>query len=106
MVFLRSRAEPVLSRLRKPGDLESGPASWRQQVVDVDLGAEPGDGRGEVGLPDDPARCLGLRWCERDGAHRPDDRWQDGEGPYALRPERHRLYARPDEWQGAGRQPL
>ena len=72
-----------------PGTLEPGPASRRQQVVDVDLGAEPGDGRGQVGVPDDPARCLGLRWCQRDGAHRPDDRWQDGEGAHALRPERH-----------------
>ncbi len=36
------------------------------------------------------------------GARRPADRWQDGQGTDALRPERLRLHARPDERKGSG----
>ena len=49
------------------------PSTWnpaqrpgRQQVVDDHLRARPGHRHGEVGLPDDPARRVGLRRRQRD----------------------------------------
>ena len=60
LVLLRSRAEPRLLRLRQSLDLEPGAAPRRQQVVDDDLGPRPRHRQGQVGLPDDPARRVGL----------------------------------------------
>ncbi len=58
--FVRSEAEPDLLRLRQSLDLEPEPASRRQQMVDDDLRARPRYRDGEVGLPDDAARRMGL----------------------------------------------
>ena len=57
---LRSVARPRLLRLGQSFDLESEAAPRRQQVVDDDLGAQPGYRHGEVGLSDDAARRVGL----------------------------------------------
>ena len=58
--LLRSVAQPRLLRFGQSFDLESEAASRRQQVVDDDLGAQPGYRRGEVGLSDDAPRRVGL----------------------------------------------
>ena len=44
----------------QPLDLEPQAASGRQQVVHDDLGPQPGHRHGQVGLPDDPPRRVGL----------------------------------------------
>ena len=64
----------VLLRHRQPLDLEPEPASRRQQLVDDHLRPRPGRRHGQVGLPDDPARRVGLRRHQRDDPRRPRDR--------------------------------
>ena len=66
LVFLRSEAEPRLLRHRQSGHLESCATSGRQQVVDDDLRARSRHRHGEVGLPDDAARRVGLRRRQRE----------------------------------------
>ena len=58
--LVRSRAEPVLLRVRQSLDLESEAASGRQQVVDDDLGARRRYRHGQVGLPDDARTTSGT----------------------------------------------
>ena len=53
-------ARPRLLRHRQPLDLEPGAAARRQQVVDDDLRPRPRRRDGEVALPDDAARRVGL----------------------------------------------
>ena len=77
--------EPRLLRHRQPLDLEPGAAARRQQVVDDDLRPRPGHRHGEVALPDDAARRVGLRRRQRDGALRRQHRRQ---GPQAAVPLR------------------
>ena len=96
-------AEPDLLRLGQPVDLEPEAASGRQQVVDVDLGARSRHRRGEVGLPDDAARRVGLRRHQRDDPGRHPDARQDEQGAGALRPQRLRLHAGPRHRRAAGR---
>ena len=60
LVQLRSGARPLLLRHRQPRDLEPGAAARRQQVLDDDLRPRPGRRDGEVALPDDAARRVGL----------------------------------------------
>ena len=55
MVFLRSRTEPRLLRFGQSLDLESGAASGRQSLVDVDLGPRSRYRQGQMDLPDDAA---------------------------------------------------
>ncbi len=60
LVHLRSAAEPVYYGSGNPEHLEPDAAARRQQVVDDDLRAQSRHRRGEVGLPDDAARRVGL----------------------------------------------
>ncbi len=60
LVFLRSRTEPDLLRVRQSLDLEPEAASRRQQMVDDHLGARRRHRHGQVGLPDDASRRVGL----------------------------------------------
>ena len=60
LVFLRSRPQSDLLRLGQSLDLESEAATRRQQVVDDHLGARRRHRRGQVGLPDDAPRRVGL----------------------------------------------
>ena len=60
LVFLRSRPQPDVLRLGQSLDLESEAAARRQQVVDDHLGARRRYRRGQVGLPDDAPRRMGL----------------------------------------------
>ena len=66
LVQLRPGARPVLLRHRQPLDLEPGAAAGRQQVVDDHLRPRSGRRHGEVGLPDDAARRVGLRRRQRE----------------------------------------
>ena len=66
LVQLRSRARPLLLRHRQSRDLEPGAAARRQQVLDDDLRPRPRRRDGEVALPDDAARRVGLRRHQRD----------------------------------------
>jgi hypothetical protein len=61
LVQLRQGHQPHVLRHRQPVDLEPGAAPGRQQVVDDDLRARRRHRRGQVGLPDDPVRRVGLR---------------------------------------------
>ncbi len=60
LVFLRSAAQPDVLRLRQPLDLESQAAPRRQSLVDDHLGPRRGYRTGQVGLPDDAPRRVGL----------------------------------------------
>ena len=60
LVLGRSRAEPDLLRHRQPLDLEPGPAPRRQSLVDDHLRPRRRHRHGEVGLPDDAPRRVGL----------------------------------------------
>ncbi len=60
MVLLRSEAQSDVLRLRESFDLEPVTAAWRQQVVDDHLGARRRYRQGQVGLPDDAPRRMGL----------------------------------------------
>ena len=57
---LRPGTRSRLLRLGQPLDLEPEAASGRQQMVDDHLGAQPRQRDGEVGLPDDAPRRMGL----------------------------------------------
>ena len=71
LVLLRSEAEPRLLRHRQPLDLEPGAAARRQPLVDDHLRPRSRHRHGEVGLPDDAARRVGLRRRQRDDPRRP-----------------------------------
>ena len=60
LVLVRSGTQSDVLRLRESFHLESEAAARRQQVVDDDLGARRRHWQGEVGLPDDAARRVGL----------------------------------------------
>ena len=52
--------ESHLLRHREPRNLESEPAARRQQMVHDDFRPQPRYGHGEMGLPNDAARSVGL----------------------------------------------
>ena len=54
------KLEPGVLRHGQSVDLESGAAPWRQPLVDDHLCPRCGQRTGQVGLPDDPARRVGL----------------------------------------------
>ena len=60
LVLLRPEAQPDLLRHRQPLDLEPEAAARRQQVVDDDLRPRRRYRHGQMGLPDDAARRVGL----------------------------------------------
>src|SRR5437879_9303064 len=68
LVLLRSAAEPLLLRYRQSGRLEPRPTARRQQVGDDDLRTQPGNRRGEAGLPGTAAGEAGIRWAKPSGA--------------------------------------
>ena len=76
MDFLRSQAEPHLLRDRQSLHLEPSAAAGRQQMVDDHFRPRPRHGHGQVGLPDDAARPVGLRRHQRDDPRRPQHRRQ------------------------------
>ncbi len=57
---LRPEAQAHVLRVGQPLDVESDPAAGRQQILHDDLGARSRYRHGQVGLPDDPARPVGL----------------------------------------------
>jgi len=61
LVFVRSRSQSGVLRHGQPRDMEPVATSRRQQVVDDDLRAQSRYRDGEMGLPDDAARRVGLR---------------------------------------------
>ena len=94
LVLLRPAAEPDLLRLGQPQHLEPGAAAGRQQVVDDHLRARPRYRHGQVGLPDDAARRVGLRRRQRDDPGRHQRQGPADQGARPLRPQRLRLHAR------------
>ena len=102
LVLLRPETESRLLRQRQPGHVEPGAAPRRQQMVDDHLGARPRHGHGEVGLPDDAARRVGLRRRQRNAADRRHDQGQEGPGAGALRSQRLRLHAQSRNRRAAG----
>ena len=101
--LLRSRAEPHLLRFGQSLDLESEAASGRQQMVDDDLGARRRHRHGQVGLPDDAPRRMGLRRRQRNDPQRSADRRHRAQAADAFRSQRPRLHARPRHRRIAGR---
>ena len=85
-----------------PSHLEPGAAPRRQQVVDDDLRARRRHRHGEVGLPDDAVRRVGLRRRQRDDPGRHQRQGQADQGAGALRPQRLRLHAGPRHRRAAG----
>ena len=61
MVLLRSRTQPGLLRLCQSRHLEPEPAAGRQQMVHDHLRARRRYRKGQMGLPDDASRRMGLR---------------------------------------------
>ena len=96
-------AQPDLLRHRQSLDLEPEAAARRQQVVDDDLRPRCRYRHGEMGLPDDAARPVGLRRRQRDDPGRPADRRPDSADAGSLRPQRPRLHAEPRDRRTAGR---
>ena len=102
LVFVRSRSQPRLLRLRQSLDLESEAASGRQPLVDDDLGARRRHRHGQVGLSDDAPRRVGLRRRQRDDPGRPEDRRHGAQDARSFRSQRSRLHPRPGQRRIAG----
>ena len=102
LVLGRSRAQPDLLRHRQPLDLEPGAAPRRQSLVDDHLRPRRRHRHGEVGLPDDAPRRVGLRRRQRDDPRRHPGEGQETQGAGPLRPQRLRLHHGPRDRRAAG----
>ena len=87
LVFVRSQTQSHLLRHRQPWNVESYPAARRQQVVDDDLRARCRYRRGEMGVSNDSARCVGLRRHQRDDSRRSQHERRNDSVTRALRPQ-------------------
>ena len=86
-----------------PGHLEPGAAPRRQPLVDDDLRPRRRHRHGEVGLPDDAPRRVGLRRRQRDDPRRHPGEGRADQGAGPLRPQRLRLHPEPRDRRAPGR---